>query len=328
MSFAKVLHLTCADKNNLSVEESENYQSFIRLHEDYDIRIVDNNDIYRLFQENYPDYIRQIEQIKLSDILSILFSYYILHKEGGVYANLSYCKPRKSIEGLLSERYFHGDSEHYIFNKFYEESEHIVCNKPRKLWTDRQIHVLKCQGHDLINNHQTILGYIAHPDYETNLSHSFIISESSQPIFKNMLEESLNQLDLLVKLNSNTIDYIRVIDETCGSQLLTKTALELMNKQPTTTQLLSTEYFCNTDNVTDKTYIEIKQKINSEYFPVEPEPVEQLQPEPVEQSQPKPVEQSQPKPVEQVKSTPHHRRKTIFGNRMNNRKKIRYFKLT
>ena len=110
MIIPKKIHLTCKDKNNI---ENKIWKKCLKkyklLYPDYEIIIYDNNDIYKILEKNFPQYLVKFKQIKIGAIIADIFRYLILYLEGGIYSDFD-CYPIKSVNELLNEnfKYYHG----------------------------------------------------------------------------------------------------------------------------------------------------------------------------------------------------------------------------
>ncbi len=68
--FPKILHLTCRNRNNIDhIVWINCYNKFKAMYTNYDIRLYDNNDIYKIVEKFYPEHLKVIKSIKNVDII-------------------------------------------------------------------------------------------------------------------------------------------------------------------------------------------------------------------------------------------------------------------
>ena len=235
--FPKKLHLTCKDKNNIDnpiwIKCLNKYKE---IYCDYEIIIYDNNDIYNLFENIYPEYLDLIKNIKLGAVLSDIFRYLILYLEGGIYSDLD-CIPLKKIDTIFDSIYFH-------------KSKFKCCNNDAL-----QNNKLKCLGHKYINEKTNIIvGTELSNEYvNLNKNHKkflykniglcqwFIISKPKQSVFLNLFLDIMNNKKFInihlskKKLHSNVINIT-------GPVIFTKYILDYKNKN--NIAILPPDYFC------------------------------------------------------------------------------------
>ena len=103
-NFPKLLHLTCKDKTNITnklwIQCIQEYKKF---YPDYTICLYDNNDIYKIIQEHYPQFYDKIKLIQVGAVLADIFRYLILYLKGGVYSDMD-CFPIKNINDIFNEK--------------------------------------------------------------------------------------------------------------------------------------------------------------------------------------------------------------------------------
>ena len=79
MKIPKKIHLTCKDKNNIdNIIWKECLENYKLIYPDYEIIIYDNEDIYKIIENNFPEYLEKIKQIKIGAIVADIFRYLIL----------------------------------------------------------------------------------------------------------------------------------------------------------------------------------------------------------------------------------------------------------
>lgn len=226
----KIIHLTCPDKHNIDnpiwKKCLEEYKS---MYSDYEIIIYDDNDIFNIIEEHFPNYFEKIKRIKKGAVLADLFRYLILYIKGGIYSDLD-CFPIKRIDELLNPnfKYYHGTNENIYF--IYSNKQKIInnewdfyyniCNNCKKISQKNQNYPIKmqCLGHSL-QDFSTILGYEFHSDYHPSdlvndnkwcyknvgICQWFIITEPKQDIFAKIFNNILRNLD-------NILDGLAIID--------------------------------------------------------------------------------------------------------------------
>ena len=103
-NFPKLLHLTCKDKTNITnklwIQCIQEYKKF---YPDYTICLYDNNDIYKIIQEYYPQFYDKIKLIQVGAVLADIFRYLILYLKGGIYSDMD-CFPIKNINDIFNEK--------------------------------------------------------------------------------------------------------------------------------------------------------------------------------------------------------------------------------
>jgi len=264
MKIPKVLHLTCKDKESITNPiHKKCIDRFKEIYTDYEIRIRDNNDIYEMMGKDYPEYIEQIKKIKIGAVLADIYRYYILFKEGGIYADMD-CYAHQSIDNLFLEKYYHGDDKNIVFRKKYTDEKIQVCDNKDILFESDELELYKCKGHSVIDGkHKLVLCYEFHPDYNSsktiNVCQWFMISEPEQPLLQKILNKCFHNLDVLVRLNISSRSYIKTVLDACGPGLVTKIVLNSTKEEIENVKILPTEYFCVGSNGLKKTansYIE------------------------------------------------------------------------
>ena len=82
MKLIKKLHLTCHDKHNIGNTVWEDcLQRYREIYSDFDIILYDDKDIYTLIGRYFPQYLKEIKQIKIGAVLADIFRYLILFLE-------------------------------------------------------------------------------------------------------------------------------------------------------------------------------------------------------------------------------------------------------
>ena len=90
--FPKKVHLCCKDKNNMNELYSYCFECYKKLYPDYEIKLYDDNDIYKIIETNFPEDLNTVKKIKIGAILADVFRYIILYFEGGIYSDMD-CEP-------------------------------------------------------------------------------------------------------------------------------------------------------------------------------------------------------------------------------------------
>jgi len=258
MKFPKILHLTCKDKDNITNPvHNKCIERFKEMYTDYEIRIRDNKDIYEMMEKDYPEHIEQIKEIKIGAVLADIFRYYILFKEGGVYADMD-CYAHQNIDNLFLEKTYHGDDKNIVFRKKYVEDKVQLCNNKNILFESEDIELYTCQGHLVVDDtHKLVLCYEFHPDYNsrttTNVCQWFMIAEPEQPLLQRILSKCFDNLNILVRLNISSRSYIKTVLDACGPGLVTKIVLNASEEELESVKILPTDYFCVGSNGLKKT---------------------------------------------------------------------------
>lgn len=276
MNIPKKIHLTCKNKNDISnpvwVKCLQKYRS---MYPDYQIIIHDNNDIYNIFKEHYPEYLDKIKQIKVGAVLADIFRYLILYLEGGIYSDLD-CEPIKRIDDLLDPdfKYYHGDKDrdnnywiyktkNQIINKEWDFTYNI-CNNCKVINNTKIPIHMKCLGHSM-GNISTILSYEFHSEFVNiqdvirkdcaigNIYHDalkiyncqicqwFIITEPKQEIFKKTFLSIMEKLDILINLNIKSPTYQHSVINITGPSAFTKVVMGNLTDK---IKILPSDFFC------------------------------------------------------------------------------------
>lgn len=264
MNIPKKIHLTCKNKNDISnpvwVKCLQKYRS---MYPDYQIIIHDNNDIYNIVKEHYPEYLDKIKQIKVGAILADIFRYLILYLEGGIYSDLD-CEPIKRIDDLLDPdfKYYHGDKnrdnnywiykrKNQIINKQWDFTYNI-CNNCQKI-NDRDPITMKCLGHSM-GNISTILSYECHSDFvnsnvinngtwcykKVGICQWFMITEPKQDIYIKMFNNIMTNINRVINICEKT-DYHYTVINTTGPLAFTKVVMDNLTDK---IKILPSDFFC------------------------------------------------------------------------------------
>lgn len=265
MKIPKILHLTCKDKSDITNDIHSNcVERFRKIYTDYEIRIRDNNDIFEMIGEDYPEYIEQIKTIKIGAVLADIYRYYILYKEGGIYADMD-CYAHMNIDTLFTEKNYHGDEKNLVFHKKYDTNDvQEQCDCKEFLFQNEDIELYVCNGHTVVEDkHKVVLCYEFHPDYtncnKTGICQWFMLSEPKQPLMHKILNECFHNLDTLTNLNINSASYIKTVLESCGPALVTRIVFDSSEEELDSIKILPSEYFCVGSyglKKTNKSYIE------------------------------------------------------------------------
>ena len=266
----KKLHLTCKDKHNIDNEIwIKCIQKYREIYTDYEIVIYDNNDIYKIVEKKYPEYLEKIKQIKIGAVLADIFRYMILYLEGGIYSDMD-CEPLRNINDLFTTTYFCGDGT--VDNKYYVYPKNIElintkcdfynnpCNNCEFL-NETYIKTYKCLGHKL-ENPKTILCYEFHIDWnsgdttptdelllhDTNWTYKnacicqwFIITEPNQQIFLKTFMKCIENIDKLINLNESDENFHTDVIKYCGPLCFTKIVFDNMTEY---IHILPSDFFC------------------------------------------------------------------------------------
>ena len=152
--FPKILHLTCKNKYNI-----ENpiwrlcYKKFKEIYSDYQIILYDNEDIYKIVRENFPQYEKIIKSVRNGGAIADTFRYLILYLKGGIYADMD-CEPLQNIDNLFNDFiYHHGNQGKFSVNGLNKKADYFntynvnPCSKCECINNN----IFKCNGHYLID---------------------------------------------------------------------------------------------------------------------------------------------------------------------------------
>lgn len=156
--FPKILHLTCKNKNKIDNKVwIKCYEKFKEIYEGYEIILYDNEDIYKIVRENFPEDEIIIKSVKNGGAIADTFRYLILYLKGGIYADMD-CEPLQHIDNLFNNfTYFHGNNATFtITNKknpdYFNYFNIIPCFKCKESGISNQY---ICPGHKLIDQENT-----------------------------------------------------------------------------------------------------------------------------------------------------------------------------
>lgn len=120
--FPKIIHLTCNNKHKiLRPLYTRVYTKYQDLYPDYNIKLHDNNDIYKIIKLHFPEHLQIVKDITNSGILSDLFRYLILYLEGGIYSDMD-CEPLKHVDYLYKKPFITEDIDVIICKECSERS--------------------------------------------------------------------------------------------------------------------------------------------------------------------------------------------------------------
>lgn len=183
------------------------------LYPDYDIIIHDNQDIYHIIEEYYPEYLEKIKKINIGAVLADIFRYLILYLEGGIYSDFD-CEPIKRIDDLLESNI-----------------STILCYEFHSDFIP-----------DIKNNKLLHKDHIATKIYGFQFCQYFMISEPKQNVFLKMFLSITSRLDELIQINVNDKLYIRNVINITGPSGFTKIVADNMTDK---IKLLPSDYFCS-----------------------------------------------------------------------------------
>lgn len=263
MNIVKKLHLTLPNKQHISNPIwQECLNQYRALYTDFEIIIYDNNDIYKIIEQHYPEYLAEIKKIKVGAVLADVFRYLILYLEGGIYSDMD-CLPLKRIDSLLGENYYHGDLRRNNSFYIYPPDKKLLnrgwdfyrnpCDNCRVINVGH-VQTFKCLGHRWIkDNTKVILGYEFHKDWhhmygflkdpkqiyrEQQICQWFMISQPKQEIFLEMFLSCIKKLPILINLTDANNRLLPGATDTIlwtsGPRGFTKVVLEYLDKNPTT----------------------------------------------------------------------------------------------
>jgi mannosyltransferase OCH1-like enzyme len=278
--FPKKIHMTCKNKDTFDDNNTwkKCFEKYKEIYSDYEIILYDDNDIYEIIKEFFPeDYIAitKIKGVMLADI----FRYIILYLKGGIYSDLD-CLPIKHIDGLFDDIFYHGDKNRN--NSFYIYPEEMnILNKQwdfyinpcdnHELLCQTHISSYKCLGHKYINKNTNIIickEYFEHPDIFKNNFNShrlcqwFIVAKPNQQIFLDCYKESINNMkenyNAIIELhNINNNEYFCKVLENTGPIFFTK----IINKNLPNKDIciLPSDFFCCGSGSSIKNFVPLTQ---------------------------------------------------------------------
>lgn len=282
MKHIKKIHLTCKDKKNINNDIwIKCLYYYKKLYPDYDIIIYDNQDIYNIIRQYYPQYLDKVKQIKTGAILADIFRYLILYLEGGIYSDMD-CMPLKRVDELYNKdfKYYHGDknrdNNYWIYknrndiqNKKWD-FDHNICNNCNTITdsnviTHSNVITMRCNGHTIGDNTSVLLSYEFHNDwlnineiintevsvsslfkdaikkYKLQICKWFMISEPKQEIFLKMFLYCMKGLDILIHLKPTDKNYKHIVINLTGPSGFTKIVMENMSSK---IKILPSDFFC------------------------------------------------------------------------------------
>jgi hypothetical protein len=262
----KTLHLTCKDKRHIDNPVWQAcLQKYHAMYADYDIKLYDNNDIYGIVARHYPQFLRQIQQIRVGAVLADVFRYLILYLEGGVYSDMD-CEPLKPIDNLLGSKFYHGDAARGNQFFVYPPNKKLCnrkwdfhgnpCNHCAPANHDGPIKAFTCLGHDVNPTASTVLCYEFHSDWHgrepflrdpkwtfrnVGICQWFMITQPRQEVFLKMFMHCAEHLNVLTRLRPGQPNYHNAVINTCGPLAFTKVVLQNMTDQIC---ILPSDFFC------------------------------------------------------------------------------------
>ena len=214
MSIPKKIHLTCKDKNKINNSIWKKcLKKYRMLYPDYHIIIHDNQDIYQIIDEYYPEYLEKIKKINIGAVLADIFRYLILYLEGGIYSDFD-CEPIKRIDDLLEKNI-----------------STILCYEFHSDFIP-----------DIKNNKLLHKDHLATKIYGFQFCQYFMISEPKQNVFLKMFLSITSRLDELIQLNVDDTLYIKNVINITGPSGFTKIVVDNMTEK---IKILPSDYFCS-----------------------------------------------------------------------------------
>lgn len=256
----KIIHMTCKDKNNLNNQVWEKCLSrYKELQKDYEIRVYDNNDIYKIIEKYDPKNLDFVKSIKVGAILADLFRYLIIYLYGGIYSDMD-CYLNKDINQLFTKTHYHGDSKNTFSicknNTNLFKYQNNCCNNCKLIDKNSYRETYKCNGHRYINeNHDIIVGeelgnlwtsHVLAEDknfigYKHMVCQWFLISKPKQKFFKRCYKECLKS----IKEKMNNLDknnYLYEVVSMSGPLFFTRM---VDNEKDAKIVILPEDFFCH-----------------------------------------------------------------------------------
>lgn len=151
--FPKILHLTCKNKNNIGNPIwIKCYEKFKHVYSGYEIMLYDNNDIYNIVRQHYPEHLQIIKSVSNGGALADTFRYLILYLKGGIYADMD-CEPLRHIDELFDNFiYYHGNNVDHKFSLTRLKADyHTTYNLNPCSKYDKDTDNYLCKGHSIVN---------------------------------------------------------------------------------------------------------------------------------------------------------------------------------
>ena len=273
--FPKILHLTCKDKTMIHNETwLKCLQTYREMYADYEIKIHDNEDIYRLVQQMDPDHLNWVKKIKIGAVLADVFRYLILYLEGGVYSDLD-CLPIKPIRDLIHKKHYHGNNaENHFF--LYPKNKSLICKEcdfyenpcDHYKWVEKKTEIdrYECLGHKYVHQYtDMILCYEFEKtwhnhmirdhnikgkwtDHDIGICQWFMISKPKHPFFLQCYHECIKNIKTLIELNkTNDPNYHFNVINSSGPLFFTRMLNHYMKQNETSKKkicILPSDFFC------------------------------------------------------------------------------------
>jgi len=188
------------------------YKIWKESHNNYEIILYDNNDIYNIIERHFPEDINTIKQIKIGAILADIFRYLILYLEGGFYVDAD-CEPLKNMDKLFVDTHYCGNENNIFF--IYPESIPLItkewdfyknpCNNCKYIETLKNgVMKYECMGHKITNNTNIILcnEYFEEPEVynnkinNTRITQWCMIAKPKQEIFLKCYKKTIKNVKL------------------------------------------------------------------------------------------------------------------------------------
>lgn len=203
--FPKILHLTCKDKHNIDNHIwRQCYEKFKKIYTGYEIILYDNQDIYKIVRENFPQDEQIIRSVQNGGAIADTFRYLILYLKGGIYADMD-CEPLQHIDNLFNDFiYFHGNKGQFSLSNsnnvdYYNTFKINPCSKYKNI---NNTNNFICGGHKLIDQEKTsiIISNEFSKFYGCNTKQAgqccqwFIIAKSKLFLFKALYEQCIKNI--------------------------------------------------------------------------------------------------------------------------------------
>lgn len=249
----KKVHLTCKNKNNIDNDPIwiECVQKYREMYKDYEIILYDNDDIYNIIHEHYPEHLEKIKQIKIGAVLADIFRYLIIYLYGGIYSDMD-CEPIKNIESLFNEIHFHHyeNSPDNIFQvsnvKDIDIDIDTYCDNCKQIDVKDTCNLYECNGH-FFHNKDIYLGTemdeIFYKNKHFQICQWFFISKAKHPLFLEMYYECIKNIDILINLNKDASDYQHIVLTISGPVAFTQVVKKYLPNDNIC--ILPVDFFCS-----------------------------------------------------------------------------------
>ena len=245
--FPKILHLTCKNKRNIGNPVWVYcYNKFRTMYSGYEIILYDNNDIYQIVSQHFPEHLQIIRSVSNGGAIADTFRYLILYLKGGIYADMD-CEPLRHIDELFTDYiYYHGNNKNHNFSLVLSQANYYNTYNLQPCSQCEQISAtgFNCKGHNLIDPEttQVIISnefskfFGNHGKQAGQCCQWFIIAQPGVGLFKSCYTQCIRNIE--------SKKYLISIHNYTGPMMFSMMVREYMNKTELKITMLPPDVFC------------------------------------------------------------------------------------